>query len=486
MLSLGSFEMHAKNHKPVIQLIVFSLAPLLVYTYIKLFVDHTFNYSSQHFYTVSIISVITAILATFIGIVGTRLRNFQVILVAFSYSSLGILFALRSLEMAADMTSLLIRFATPLGFFTAALWLLVSSFPAKHGFAQLLSRFSLRLIFLWLTAVLTLVWVLLAYPKLLSLLPERFFDISFWFSGVIMFLNFWVAWRYYQLFRYTQAPLHYAIIQSSLWIAVSQLMIGASSAGDVSCWAYHGVLLAATLIMVWGVVRQFNWTYQSFAAIFSFNKGSFETKIQAALSPKVRQLIKKTEEHDYYTAGHNWRVAMLALKIGEAMNLAPEKLHALAYAGVIHDIGKLNIPSEILNKPGKLDEGERRLIEQHPDMGHTLCQLIGFLPEELAIVRHHHEKWDGSGYPAKLAGEEIPLVARITALADVYDALTSNRSYRKPMTHEQAHSFILEHAGSHFCPVTVNAWTELQSQKRDTLLLEPEKGLDFKLKLTMA
>ncbi len=485
MLALRLFGMRFKKNLMPVRLIVFSLVPLLVYFYIKLFVDHTFNYSSQHFYTVSSISVITAVLATFIGIVGTRLRNFQVILVAFSYSSLGILFALRSLEMAADMTSVLIRFATPLGFLTSALWLLISSFPATHALAKLVSRFSLRLIFSWLTIILSLVWVLLTYPQLLTVLPARFFALSFWFSGLIMLLNIWVAWRYYQLYRYTKAPLHYAIIQSSLWIAVSQFMFSASTAGDISCWAYHGLLLAATLLMVWGFIRQFNWTYKSFAAIFSLNKGSIQTKIEAALSPKVRQLIQKTEQHDYYTAGHNWRVAMLALQIGEAMKLAPEQLHALAYAGVVHDIGKLNIPSEILNKPAKLDHAERGLIEQHPDMGYTLCQLLGFLPEELAIVRHHHEKWDGSGYPAKLAGEEIPLVARITAIADVYDALTSKRSYRKPMSHEEAHAFILEHTGSHFCPESVKAWTALQAQKQNILPIE-EQVIEKRLKLTMA
>jgi HD-GYP domain-containing protein (c-di-GMP phosphodiesterase class II) len=155
----------------------------------------------------------------------------------------------------------------------------------------------------------------------------------------------------------------------------------------------------------------------------------------------------------------------MAVQIGKSMGLNPEALRALAQGGIVHDIGKLNIPGEILNKPGKLDENERKLIEEHPKSGWALCKALGFMPDELAIIRHHHERWDGTGYPDQLAGEAIPLLARIMAVSDVYDALTSKRSYREPWSHEQASEFLIAHKGSQFCPTIIEAWKNMLKEE---------------------
>src|SRR5690606_2982000 len=144
-----------------------------------------------------------------------------------------------------------------------------------------------------------------------------------------------------------------------------------------------------------------------------------------------------TETKDAYTAGHNYRVTVYALKLGEEMGLSSTQLKSIALGGLVHDVGKLYVPDYVLNKPGKLSTEERKLIENHPVDGYNMCKQIGFMLEELAIIRSHHEKWNGTGYPDQLAGEEIPLVARVIAVADVYDALTSSRSYRKAMSHEE-------------------------------------------------
>src|SRR5690606_21799888 len=115
----------------------------------------------------------------------------------------------------------------------------------------------------------------------------------------------------------------------------------------------------------------------------------------------------------------------------------------------------------------KLEPDERKLIENHPLDGYNMCRQLGFMLEELAIIRSHHEKWDGTGYPDRLAGEAIPLVARVTAVADVYDALTSSRSYRKAMTHEKAMSIIQEESGTHFDPRCVEAWVKVVTEEKE-------------------
>jgi HD-GYP domain-containing protein (c-di-GMP phosphodiesterase class II) len=104
------------------------------------------------------------------------------------------------------------------------------------------------------------------------------------------------------------------------------------------------------------------------------------------------------------------------------------------------------------------------IIERHPVDGYNLCKRLGFMPEELSIIRSHHEKWDGSGYPDRLKGEDIPFLARIIAVADVYDALTSSRSYRKAMSHEEAMAIIYKDRGTHFDPICVDAWVQISER----------------------
>lgn len=183
-----------------------------------------------------------------------------------------------------------------------------------------------------------------------------------------------------------------------------------------------------------------------------------------------------TESKDVYTAGHNLRVTLYAMEIAEELQLPPDQLRALSQGTIIHDIGKLDIPDEILNKPGRLTEEERAIIEQHPVRGYQMCRRLGFMKEELEIIRSHHEKWNGEGYPDRLAGEEIPRLARIVAVADVYDALTSDRAYRKAMSQEQAMAILRENKGTHFDPECVDAWERAVSRKTNA---SPQPYLDY-------
>ncbi|NHM33822.1 HD-GYP domain-containing protein [Bacillus sp. C11] len=146
------------------------------------------------------------------------------------------------------------------------------------------------------------------------------------------------------------------------------------------------------------------------------------------------------------------------MKLAEEMGLKPEELSIILQGTLLHDVGKISVPDHILNKPGKLTLEERNLIETHPVTGFDMCRGLGLLKEELSIIRSHHEKWDGTGYPDRLAGKNISLFARITAVADVYDALTSERSYRKAWTHAKSMEFLEANKGTHFDPSCVDAW----------------------------
>lgn len=161
-------------------------------------------------------------------------------------------------------------------------------------------------------------------------------------------------------------------------------------------------------------------------------------------------LIKTLEEVDTYTKGHSERVSHYATDLARAVGYAD--LESIRISGLLHDIGKVTIDSTILNKPGQLDAEEFAVIKRHPEIACNILELSDVFQFAKDMVKFHHEKFDGTGYPSGLKAEEIPLGARIIAIADVYDALTSARSYRSPMAPEEALAIITQGAGSHFDP----------------------------------
>src|SRR5690606_2529598 len=210
------------------------------------------------------------------------------------------------------------------------------------------------------------------------------------------------------------------------------------------------LLLAVGLMLVtFGRQMRSGQLSRSLNALLDDDAGS---RLAYGLRPEVRALVVATEAKDPYTAGHMQRVADMAVRIGRAMGLAPEELRVLAQAGVVHDVGKIEVPDAVLNKPDKLDKPERALIEQHPANGERIGRTLGMHQKEMEVIRHHHERCDGQGDPDRLAGQKVPLLARITAVADVYDAATSARPYRPAWSPVEARKLIQRESGAAFDP----------------------------------
>jgi HD-GYP domain-containing protein (c-di-GMP phosphodiesterase class II) len=186
----------------------------------------------------------------------------------------------------------------------------------------------------------------------------------------------------------------------------------------------------------------------------------------------VKTLAAAVEAKDEYTGGHIQRVHALGLLLARV--IAPEEADEaqLSYGFLLHDIGKLAVADAVLNKPGKLDEEDWRLIKQHPEQGAKILSAIPFLDRALDVVRHHHERWDGTGYPAGLSGEEIPLWARIFAVVDTVDAITSDRPYRPARSLDAALDELREGAGTQFDPICVEAFERLDRSAIECLLQE--------------
>jgi putative nucleotidyltransferase with HDIG domain len=179
----------------------------------------------------------------------------------------------------------------------------------------------------------------------------------------------------------------------------------------------------------------------------------------------LRALVGAVEAKDGYTHGHSARVASTSVRLGQRMGLRPQVLRRLAQGALLHDIGKIGVPDDILNKPGALTPEERARIEEHPVIGWDIVRRAPTLREALHAVRHHHERFDGEGYPDGLHGDEIPLVARIVAVADVWDALTSDRAYRTAWSHQRAIDHMAAARGSQFDPVSLDAFLELMERE---------------------
>ena len=164
---------------------------------------------------------------------------------------------------------------------------------------------------------------------------------------------------------------------------------------------------------------------------------------------------------DHETEGHTLRVTDLTLKLARAMRISESQLTAIRRGALLHDIGKMGVPDAILLKEGDLTDEEWRLMRQHPQLAHDMLAPIAYLKDALDIPYWHHEKWDGTGYPQGLKGDHIPLVARLFAIVDVWDALTNDRSYRKKWTKQKARQYIKEQSGRHFDPQVVDAFLKI-------------------------
>ena len=182
----------------------------------------------------------------------------------------------------------------------------------------------------------------------------------------------------------------------------------------------------------------------------------------------VTALAEAVEKRDPYTGGHVRRVVLYSILLGHEMGLDPASLERLRIASTLHDVGKIAVPDDVLRKPAPLDADEREVMERHTIDGAEILSRIPDLRDVLPGVRSHHERLDGKGYPDGLHAEEIPLPARIIAVADTYDAMTSSRPYRKALPHEVAVEEILQGSGSQFCPQVVAAFERLVDRQELT------------------
>jgi len=199
-------------------------------------------------------------------------------------------------------------------------------------------------------------------------------------------------------------------------------------------------------------------------ASFSIENLALYENIYENLFSTLYAFVETIEARDPYTKQHSSRVSTYAMSIARAIGCSQEEIDELNVSGNLHDIGKIGIPDSILLKPGRLTDEEYEVIKKHPVIGSNIIGHFNMWSLEEKIIRHHHERWDGKGYPDNLKQKEIPFLSRILSVSDVYDAMTSDRSYRKKMPDNVALKIIMENAGSQFDPEITDVFLRLYEQ----------------------
>jgi putative nucleotidyltransferase with HDIG domain len=181
-------------------------------------------------------------------------------------------------------------------------------------------------------------------------------------------------------------------------------------------------------------------------------------RLQERSLEAIASLNATVDARDPYTAGHSARVQRIALAVAEELRIPRGQLDAIRYGSLFHDIGKIAVPDAILSKPAGLTPSEYEVIKRHPVDGADIVSKLGSLREAVPLIRHHHERWDGDGYPDRLCGDAIPVEACIVGLADAWDAMTSDRPYRPALSLEEATAQLRAGRGTHFAPAIVDAF----------------------------
>jgi HD superfamily phosphohydrolase YqeK len=240
-------------------------------------------------------------------------------------------------------------------------------------------------------------------------------------------------------------------------------------------YAAFGLLIAA----LWSVVGLFAPVLvliPLFVARWAIGQYTAQQKAYEAM---MAALCKAVETKDFYTRGHSERVSRGSAMLAREIGMRPGRLEAITYAGMLHDVGKLGVPTKLLQKSGRLTEEEFAAIQLHPMRGLEIVREIGFLDEALAGIMHHHERIDGRGYPLGLAGDEIPEFARVIAVADAFDSMTSTRSYRGARRVDEAIAELCKWSGSQFDPALVDAFVtalEREGWERPEPVVPPSGG----------
>jgi len=452
------------------------LLPVALFTLLSLSprLNPGFPLPLLNFLAVTAVSVLASAASLILALASVRIGAYRVLFVSLGFVVMGFLYALDGLTTPGVLfAGAPASFDRSVAGTSAFLGLCLPSLLFAAGYTRLLEFLERRLPFsparaLLLTVVagLTIYAAFaLAFNELIARIP---FDRPPYVTFIVLSslgLVAFASWRQIRAYRITRLPLQVCLIVAFLLIGEAQVQMILAPTWRLSWWLYQMVLLEGVALALGALALEHMAGRSLRTALEMALELEIKVGVELETAETISALAAAVEAKDENTKGHNLRVAEWAVRIGREMGLPRPTLRILARAGLLHDVGKIGIPDAVLAKPGPLDDAEWKVIKQHPDLGVEILSRLGTLRREAAIVHAHHERMDGSGYPRALHGEQIPLEARIIAVADTFDVLTSDRPYRKAHPRPAAVKVLLEESGTRLYEPAVAALLRLLKQQ---------------------
>ena len=405
-----------------------------------------------HFYAVSATALLCAALAGTLGVLGVRRRDRRTAGIGAGFTVIAALLAVHGLTTpgflidseytaAVGVSGAL---AVPLGGGVILASLLTR--PRQLGYVR-----DLVLLQIGVVAVMVAFGALaLLAPSAIPSIPVALRPLVWWIVAGNALIYGVLSLRALRTFQLTRRLGDLAVAAGLVWLAIAVATYLLSPLWSVGFWAGHVLELGAFLVVTAALGSDLVRATPSRALRSAIDVRDVVTEQEALLGAWVARLLARLEAKDTSTREHTRRVAQLAVEVGQELGLRGGRLRGLAVAALLHDVGKLQVPDAILCKAGPLTSAEFAVIKRHPGDGEALLSHIGGFAEELALVRGHHERLDGSGYPDGLRGGELSLEVRILGICDVYDALTSERVYRRAYGQAQALAILDQGRGGVF------------------------------------
>jgi putative nucleotidyltransferase with HDIG domain len=412
-----------------------------------------------HFIGVGVSALVAALASLTLTIVGARRNDGRTVIVGTAFSTMAALLAIHGLATPGVLVGMngVIAFTGGATLPVGAAVLALSALPGLRRPNSVRPLLALQAVLL--VGVITLGTVGILVPSIVPAVPATGSReaLSAMLIGFALFLL--LAARAVKTYLLTRRGTDLVVAVGIAWLASALAPAMLMSFMELGWWMGHVFELLGIVVVTIPVALDLmrSSQAQSRPLVGDVSGCDLVTSEEAFLGSHVRALTLSLARKDGYTEEHTRRVALRAVQVGEELGLAGSRLRALATGALVHDIGKLSVPDHILQKPGPLTDEEFEIIKLHPEWGDKMLVELGFGEEIRHLVRSHHERLDGSGYPHGSEGSLIPLDVRILAVCDVYDALISTRVYRDAWSHERAVKLLREESGTSFDAKCVTA-----------------------------
>jgi len=404
-----------------------------------------------HFWSVGSSALLAAAAAVGLTVIGARRSDTRTVRIGSAFAVMASLLALHGFATPGILVGSngVVAFTGGATLPVGGAILALSAFPLPRFLRGVKPLLVLQGVLI--AAVLALGTSAIVFPSIVPAVPEPNSPIavSLLASGLAVYGL--LALRALRTFLLTRRGLDLAVAVGIVWLATALVPALTMDYTQLGWWMGHELELDGILLIGVAVAIDLARAAQSRPLSGDLCAAELVAAEDSFLGSHVRALMVRLAEKDEYTERHTRRVALRAVQAGEVLGLSRNRLRALAIGGLVHDIGKLSVPDTILKKPAALDDDEYAVVRKHPEWGHRLLNELGGFSEAVRrLVRDHHERLDGTGYPRALSAESLDLDTRVLTVCDVYDALVSRRVYRPAWTHEQAIALLRKETGTAF------------------------------------